>query len=150
MLGNVWKTLEQRADTDGREEADEVEVFGVELCQVARHGGVHSGLGVFELGFVEHFGVLGLLLIGAGEEEFLFAVLGKDFDEVGEILVAEEYLALTVLDVVLQVVGDGFCGAEILHGVGDYFTELFCKTEEMVDGILAVEDDGGVFVEVNP
>ena len=67
LLSDVGKALEQGADSDGREKADEVEVFGIELLEVARYGGVHRGLGVFEFGFVEQFGVLGLLFIGAGE-----------------------------------------------------------------------------------
>ena len=95
------------------------------LCSSERtpmgYGGVHGGLGVFELGLVEHLGVFGLLLVGAGEEEFLFAVLGEDFNELGEVLVAEENLAFAVLDVVLEVVGDGLGGAEVLHAVGDDF-----------------------------
>ena len=77
------------------------------MGQVAGYGGVHGGLGVFELGLVEHLGVFGLLLVGAGEEELLLAMFGKDLNKVGEILVAEEYFALAVLYVVLQVEGNG-------------------------------------------
>ena len=76
-------------------------------------------------------------------------MFGKDLNKVGEILVAEKYFALAVLYVVLQVVGDGLCGAEIFHGVRDVFAKLFGETEEVIDGIFAVEDDGSVVAEVN-
>ena len=76
-------------------------------------------------------------------------MLGENFDEIGEVLAAKEDFAFAVLDVVLQVVGNGFCGAEVFHGVGDNFAEFFGKTEEVVNGVFAVENDGGVFVEVN-
>ena len=126
FVGQVGKALKKGAHPDGREEADDIVVFEVELLEVARHGGVHRGFGVFELCLVEHFGVLGLLFVGAGEEEFLIAVFGEDFNEVGEVLVAKKDFAFAVLDVVLEVVGDGFGRAEVFHGVGDDFAKFFC------------------------
>jgi len=149
LVGDIREALQQRANTDGREEADDVEVFELELGQVARDGGVHRGLGVFEFGLVEHLGVFGLLLVGTGEEEFFFAMFGENLDEVGEVLVAEEDFAFAVLYVVLKVVRDGFGRAEVFHGVGDDFAQFFGEAEEVVDRILAVEDDGCVVAEVN-
>ena len=79
---DVGEVLDEAAHADGREERYCVEFVDVELGEVAGLGGVHRGLGVFELGLVESFGVLGLLLVGAGEEVFLVAVLGHDLEEV--------------------------------------------------------------------
>ena len=133
FVGQVGKALKKGAHPDGREEADDIVVLEVELFEVARYGGVHRGFGVFELCLVEHFGVLGLLFVGAGEEEFLIAVFGKNLNEVGKVLVAKKDFAFAVLDVVLEVVGDGFGRAEVFHGVGDDFAKFFCQSEEMVD-----------------
>ena len=119
------------------------------MGEVTGYGGVHGGLGVFELGFVKEFGVFGLFFVRTGEEEFFFAVFLKDFDEFGEVLVAKEYFAFAVLYVVLQVEGDGLGGAEVLHRVGDIFTELFGEAEEVVDGVFAVEDNSGIVGEVD-
>ena len=126
-----------------------VEVVEVELGEVLGRRGVHGRLGVFELGFVEGLGVFGLFLVGAGEEEFLVAVFAHDLDEVGEVLVAEEDFAFAVLDVVLQVESDGLGGAEVFHVLAYGFAQLFEHAEEMVYRVLAVEDDGGVFADVD-
>ena len=71
-------------------------------------------------------------------------MLAHHLDKVGEILVAEEDFALAVLYVVLQVEGDGLGGAEVLHVVADGLAQVLEHAEEVVDAVLAVEDDGGV------
>lgn len=119
------------------------------MRQVARHRTVHRCFGIFELGFVQEFDILGLLLIGTGEEVGLIAVFGHHVDKVGEELLAEKYLALAVLDVVLQIESDGFGGAEILHGFGNGLAKFLGHTEEMVNRILAVEYNSRMFTDVD-
>ena len=104
---DVREVLYEAAHAYGREERYGVEAVDVEVFEVAWLGGVHGGLGVFELSLVQSLGILGLPFVGAGEEELLVAVLAHDLEEVGEILVAEEYFALAILDEVLQVEGYG-------------------------------------------
>ena len=119
------------------------------MRQVAGYRGVHRGLGVFELCLVKQFGILRLFLIRAREKELLVAVLLHHVYEVGEVLVAEENLAFTVLDVVLEVECNGLCRAEILHRVGYQLAQFLGHAEEMVNGVLAIEDNGGVLGEMD-
>ena len=46
-------------------------------------------------------------------------------------------------DVFLQVDGYRLRGAEIFHGVGDGYAHFFTQAEEIVDGGLGLEDNGG-------
>ena len=117
--------------------------------QVAGRRGVHGSLDVFNLSLVEGFGIFRLTLVGTGEEVLLVTVLGDELHKLREVLVAEEYLALTVLDIVLQIEGDGFGGAEVLHVLADGLAQLLQHAEEVVDRVLAVEDDGGIVTDMD-
>ena len=141
----VGEVHQQRTYSDGREESNHIEVFEFEFLEVARHAAVHRCFGVFELGFVEQFGVFGLFLVRAGEKEFLVAVFGHHVDEVGKVLVAEEYLAFAVLYVVLQIESYGFGRAEVFHCFGNGLSEFLGHTEEVIDRVFAVENHCGIF-----
>ena len=94
----------------------------------------HDGHGVVEPGLVEQRAVgRGTGAFALGDEELLAPVLGADERHYRRgRAVAEENLALAVNDVLLEVVGDQFGGAEILHGFGNLEAEFFAEGEVCV------------------
>ena len=94
---------------------------------------------------IKHIGVI-IVHIADSKEEFLFLVLYERSHELGVVELAceaVENLAFAIGDIFLQVEGDGLCGAEIFHGVGDVDAHLFAKAEEMVDGCAGRKDNCG-------
>ena len=85
-----------------------------------------------------------------GVEVFLVLVLEEVGDEVCDFAgFGLENLAFAVDGVFLEVVGDGLCGAEILHCLGDGVAHLLAEAEVVVDGCFGREDYGGVCRERN-
>ena len=142
--------MEERFYAARSEEGDDVEIGEVELAQVAGNGAVHGSLGIFAFGAVQHTGDFVLFLVGAGKDVFFIFVLADEFHEVCGGLVSEEDLAFAVLGIVLQIEGNGFGGAEVFHGFGDDLAQFLGHPEEMVDRILAAEDDGSIITQVDP
>src|SRR5690606_23169699 len=50
-------------------------------------------------------------------------------------------LPLAVNDVLLEVIGNGFRDAEILHALGHGDPQLLAHAEEVIDRVTACEDD---------
>ena len=77
-------------------------------------------------------------------------MLFNEFGQNGEILLAVKNLTFPVKDIFLKVIGGGFGNAEILHAVGDLNTHLLADPEEMIHGILGVEDNSGIVKDIYP
>ena len=83
--------------------------------------------------------------VGHGDEVFLTFVLDHRGQQVLDFARgAEEHLALAVLHVFLDVEGDRFGDAEILHGLRDGDTQLAAQVEEVVNGVAGGEHNGSV------
>ena len=60
-----------------------------------------------------------------------------------------ENFAFAVHDILLKVQGNGLGNAEILHGFGNGYPNLFANSKEMVDCRSASENNGGMLKNID-
>ena len=144
------EVLEEGLDAAGAEEDEHVVVEGLVLGDLVADGAVHDAFGEFDVFLLEELGEGGVVDVALGDEE-AFGAVAEDLGEevVDAACVAVEDFALAVLDVLLDVEGDGLGDAEIFHVFGDVNAHLPAELEEVVDGVAAGEDDGGVAGDVD-
>ena len=64
--------------------------------------------------------------------------------------VTEEDLSLALYDMLLEIVGYGFGGAEIFHCFRHLDTQIFAELEESVDSCTCREYDCSIIEDVDP
>ena len=143
------EVLEEGLDAAGTEEDEHVVVEGLVLGYLVADGTVHDAIGEIDVFLLEELGESGVVDVALGYEEAFGAVTEDVREEVVYLAcLAIEDFALAVLDVLLDVEGDGLGDAEVFHILGDVDAHLLAELEEMVDGMAAGEDDGGVTGDV--
>jgi hypothetical protein len=69
-------------------------------------------------------------------------------DELNQFLIfarrGVENLSFAIHDVLLQIQGDLFVDAEILHFLGNGDAHFFAQAEKMVDAVSGIENNGGM------
>lgn len=151
ILVEVGEILLERIDTCGTEEEQHVEIEWFIRTEVVADGSVHHYLVIIDAEFVE-FGCAGVVDIADREQEALSLVLvdcGKELRIVEFAGGREEYLALAVDDIFLQVKGDALGCAEVFGGVGHAHSCLLTETEEVVDSMAARKHNSGIVGKIH-
>lgn len=144
-LLKVGEVFQQRLYTGRAEKDEHVVVERLVGTEVVAHRAVHHGLGVVDFVLVEQR-IFAVVYIGYGQQELLAVVLAQRGYEVVELTgVAEEYFALAVDGIFLQIEGNGLGRAEIFHGFGYGDPQAFTQGEKVVNGCTGGEDDSRVF-----
>ena len=142
-LLEVGEVFEQRLNALGAEEHEHVVVESLVGTEVVAHGAVHRRLRHIELVGREQGALRAVVDIAHYDEEVLCLVFLHCRQEVGEFACGRgKDFTLAVYDVFLQIVGDGFTGAEIFQGHRYGDSHFLAKTEEMVDCRAGSEYNG--------
>jgi hypothetical protein len=98
---------------------------------------------------VEQLGQFLVGQIGKGQQEFFIAVFAYDFHKIIDGAGSEEYFPFTVNNVFLQIKGNRFGYAEVLHEIRYDDPQLTTHAEKMVNGSFAVKDHPGMVENID-
>ena len=128
------ETLLKRMHSTGREQDYHIVVERLTLLERVAHSAIHHGRRVRDATLLNHR-IIAIVNIAHGKQELFLAVLHYERHQLGRLSGgAHKYLALTVLDIFLQIIRHLFTHAEILHRVGNLETQFLTQPEIMVDG----------------
>ena len=144
-LNKVRSVLLERLDTCGAEEHQHIIIVKFTCCKLVAHGAVHNGLSMSYLVGIKQ--ILEFLSMNIGHRyEILLCLMLEDRSHQTVYLtgVAEEYLTLAILNVLLDIERYRLGDAEILHVLRYVDSHLSAQLEEMIYSMTRCEYNSGV------
>ena len=150
VLLEIRKVFKQGLNTLGAKEDQHVIKDVPEVGQVTGYGLVHHSRFEIDFFLLEVIDHIFLSPVRAWYEESCGRLMF--LQGAGEVLyrpLTHKYLALAVLDKLLEVMGHSLGGAEILHVLGDLDAHLFTEAEKVVNAVLAGHHDCLEFIRAD-
>ena len=92
--------------------------------------------------------VLACRFCSCNQELLSFVLCADQADDGLWSAVTEDNLSLSVYYVLLKVVGDSFCGTEILHCFRNFHSQLFAKKEERINSGSCGKNNGCMIKDI--
>ena len=149
FLLKCGELVEHGLNFQGGEKRDDVVLNVFKVADVVVDRAVHDRLLDGYLQVTEHLCNLGVALVTARQEKFFLFVALDVRAQFRDRLHAIKHLAFTELDKLLQVVGNGLRGAEVLHILRHLQAHFAAESKKVVHRVFTGKNDGGIIVRID-